>query len=407
MNEQKQCIIFQIGAREHYALAEGFSNAGKDVILVSDYWHKDNSLKNWLYGRVGLKSLCLRKNDRLQVPVVSFNAPLLWFELRAKLKSIKGWQLVIHRNKWFQKKAARWLDRYLKNTTARPVIFSYSYAAKEVFEVAKKYGCKTVLGQIDGGKAEEAVVKEEVLNYPEFNERFTGIPSTYWKDWEIEVRLADTVVVNSHWSCRLAKKNNVPEEKIRVIPLAYAPPSGLLPVYSRDNRNELKVLFLGTITLRKGIARLLHAMELLAEESPDIKCTIAGAYSLTIPERFQHLPNLKFIGKVDRNQVYEYYRSHDVFIFPTVSDGFGLTQLEAIAGGCYIVASEFCGDVIKGETDIGTLLIQNTPREMADVLKNLYHNRPVRLPETRLLAHLSAFSPDLIQEQYNRCDTGC
>jgi glycosyltransferase involved in cell wall biosynthesis len=33
-------------------------------------------------------------------------------------------------------------------------------------------------------------------------------------------------------------------------------------------------------------------------------------------------------------------------ILPTLSDGFALTQLEALAYGCPVIASQFCGEVV-------------------------------------------------------------
>jgi glycosyltransferase involved in cell wall biosynthesis len=36
-----------------------------------------------------------------------------------------------------------------------------------------------------------------------------------------------------------------------------------------------------------------------------------------------------------------------VFILPTLSDGFAITQLEAQAHGLPVIASKFCGDVVK------------------------------------------------------------
>ncbi len=49
----------------------------------------------------------------------------------------------------------------------------------------------------------------------------------------------------------------------------------------------------------------------------------------------------------------EYYRSSDVLVFPTHSDGFGMAQVEAQAWGLPIIASRHCGKVVRdGETGI-------------------------------------------------------
>jgi glycosyltransferase involved in cell wall biosynthesis len=50
---------------------------------------------------------------------------------------------------------------------------------------------------------------------------------------------------------------------------------------------------------------------------------------------------------VTRTQTSESYRHADVFILPTLSDGFAITQLEAQAHGLPIIASRNCGNVVE------------------------------------------------------------
>ena len=55
----------------------------------------------------------------------------------------------------------------------------------------------------------------------------------------------------------------------------------------------------------------------------------------------------KWFGVVPRSDVDKYYREADVFIFPTLSDGFGLTQLEAQSWKLPVIASRYCGEVVR------------------------------------------------------------
>jgi glycosyltransferase involved in cell wall biosynthesis len=56
---------------------------------------------------------------------------------------------------------------------------------------------------------------------------------------------------------------------------------------------------------------------------------------------------VKWFGPVTRNKAAEFYRNADVFILPTLSDGFAITQLEAQARGLPVIASENCGKVVE------------------------------------------------------------
>ena len=56
--------------------------------------------------------------------------------------------------------------------------------------------------------------------------------------------------------------------------------------------------------------------------------------------------NVERVGPVSRSVVEMYYRQADLFILPTHSDGFAITQLEALARGLPVIASRQCGDVV-------------------------------------------------------------
>jgi glycosyltransferase involved in cell wall biosynthesis len=56
---------------------------------------------------------------------------------------------------------------------------------------------------------------------------------------------------------------------------------------------------------------------------------------------------VKWFGPATRKQAAEFYRDADVFILPTLSDGFAITQLEAQAHGLPIIASRCCGNVVE------------------------------------------------------------
>jgi glycosyltransferase involved in cell wall biosynthesis len=60
----------------------------------------------------------------------------------------------------------------------------------------------------------------------------------------------------------------------------------------------------------------------------------------------------------------------DLMIFPTFSDGFGLTQLEAQSWQLPVVASRFCGEVVKNGRN-GVLLPEVSADVIATALKDL------------------------------------
>lgn len=110
---------------------------------------------------------------------------------------------------------------------------------------------------------------------------------------------------------------------------------------SSKEKKRLQVLFVGSLSLRKGIPFLLKAFELGQ-----------GAWDLTLvgPVSRECVPILaKFEGRIrvleaqKKVQLRKLYSSHDLFVLPSVVDTFGFVALEAMACGTPALVSENCG----------------------------------------------------------------
>ena len=107
----------------------------------------------------------------------------------------------------------------------------------------------------------------------------------------------------------------------------------------------MRVLFLGQANLRKGIARLLDAARILRDEP--VEFWIVGPVQVKSATTIASDARVKWFGPVTRSEAAEKYRAADVFILPTLSDGFAITQLEAQSYGLPIISSRFCGRVVE------------------------------------------------------------
>jgi glycosyltransferase involved in cell wall biosynthesis len=179
-------------------------------------------------------------------------------------------------------------------------------------------------------------------------------PPEYWDLWREECKLADRIVVNSEWSREGLIHGGVPPEKISIISLAYEK-LGVgrrggpqlqrrYPDRFTDER-PLRVLFLGLINLRKGIARLLEAARILRDEP--VEFWMVGPVEIANASTIADAGRIKWLGAVTPNQAAGFYRSADLFILPTLSDGFAITQLEAQSHCLPVIASKNCGQVVE------------------------------------------------------------
>jgi glycosyltransferase involved in cell wall biosynthesis len=214
--------------------------------------------------------------------------------------------------------------------------------------------------------------------------------------------VADRIVVNSAWSEAALREEGVPAEKMRIIPLAYDEPRDAeafrreYPVTFTHDR-PLRVLFLGQINLRKGIGPLLEAISLLRGEP--IEFTLAGDIQVEIPADLRDDPCVKWVGSVPREQTNRFYRDADLFVFPTFSDGFGLTQLEAQSWGLPILTTKFCGKVVEDEQN-GWFLPAVTPDAIAQAIRSAREN-PKKLQEmSACAAPAEPFGLDWVGRQW-------
>ena len=345
-----------------------------------------------------LQSLKDRYHPALQTaPVHASTMSLLAFEVRARLKGWEGWTRMIHRNRWFEQHVTRMLDSAWEERTREPVVFAYSYAAHDLFVEAKKRGAFCVLGQIDAGPYEEDLVAAEHERQPAYAHDQVRAPTSYWERWREECALADLIIVNSAWSKEALSESGIAGDRVQVVPLAYeATQTASVSSYPDAFTEErpLHVLYLGTLTLRKGLARLVKAAKRI-QDMP-VKITVVGGGALSVPEAARNAPNIEWVGRVPRSEVNRHYRDSDVFLFPTLSDGFGLTQLEAMSQGLPVIASERCGDVVVHDHN-GWRLSAPTPEAIVDALRGCL-NEPKKLTRwsEQALSTVSDYHPERV-----------
>jgi glycosyltransferase involved in cell wall biosynthesis len=78
-----------------------------------------------------------------------------------------------------------------------------------------------------------------------------------------------------------------------------------------------------------------------------LRFVVAGPIAISTDAVKNAPANMSFIGPVTRDRVSSLYQSADLFVFPTLSDGFGITQLEAMAHGLPVIATPNCGEVVE------------------------------------------------------------
>jgi glycosyltransferase involved in cell wall biosynthesis len=94
----------------------------------------------------------------------------------------------------------------------------------------------------------------------------------------------------------------------------------------------------GTINQRKGIKYLLDAVEML--HSPLVELVVCGRIVDDLPAFRNFNGRLEVWPSVSAKRLVEAYQTSDVFVFPSLAEGFGHVLLEAMASGLPVVSTD-------------------------------------------------------------------
>ncbi len=147
---------------------------------------------------------------------------------------------------------------------------------------------------------------------------------------------------------------------------------------------EKRILFVGRLHPVKGVQYLLGAMSIVHQELPEAKLILVGdgeerelLESLTDSLGIREC--VEFAGRVPHERVQDYMNLAEVFVLPSLSEGFPVTILEAMACGLPIVATRVGGvpDIIEDGAN-GYLINTKNPEQIAEALLKLLQDEQLR-----------------------------
>lgn len=256
-------------------------------------------------------------------------------------------------------------------------------------------------GIFAGNAATKFLKKPHVFTYHGF------APIRVWRNYKQKLKMIDhrlgtflalrseidKIITVSHFlEEELMQKYFVKKDKIQVV-YNGVDAERFNPNLSGDSikklyklRNCPIVLYFGRLSSYKGLQFLIKAIPSILQEVPDTKFLIGGAIRYDVADLNQLIKSLNvknsvvFTGYVADREVPKLYTACDVFCYPSLWEGFGLTPAEAQACGKPVVAFNNCAipEVVKnGRT--GLLVERKNVEALAEAIVSLLLDKERRV----------------------------
>jgi len=229
----------------------------------------------------------------------------------------------------------------------RDVVLGYTAANLEPLMLARQRGAIGMHVQVDPGLEWYQTRQTEQQAYPEVEDKAEIPDGSFFDRVQAEWAEAAKVIVHSEHSKRALIRQGVAEAKCVVAPPAFDPlPGGR--VRGRKPGQPLRALFVGNHCLAKGFHYYVQAAKMAPA---GIEFHSAGRSMLKETYQAEAARHVRMHGHLPQAAILRLMNESDVLVFPTLSDGFGLVQLEAMSMGLPVISTPHCGDVVRDGVD--------------------------------------------------------
>jgi glycosyltransferase involved in cell wall biosynthesis len=338
--------------------------------MASEAW-STQALQTWLPAQLNRK-IANRITHGIPPKLIRTIPTIEWKSLR-QLKQGLSSQAVFHeKNKAFQKRVPQ------ESLQSAGSVIGFDTSSWILAARAEKISKPFLLDQ----SIAHPIVKETVLRgvsarHPEWREELEERLPMVLKSENLEHKLASKIVVASTYTKQTLISQGVASSKIIINPYGVDLQKFNSTTVRRVDGCQLRFLFLGAVSARKGVPLLIEAWKELALK--DSELWLVGPVSERERKLIPDLPGLHIKGKYPFEELPDLMRQCDVLVFPSYCEGFALVLLEALASGMPIISTEATAapDLIEDGTE--GLLIQSGDLDALCRAMKYYADNPDKL----------------------------
>jgi glycosyltransferase involved in cell wall biosynthesis len=228
-----------------------------------------------------------------------------------------------------------WLARRLEPCNVCHCLSGFGLRAHRV--AAQRYGALTVC---DRGSS-HILYQDEILaeEHARWKVPYRPIDARGVERELQEYEECNIITVPSDFAYRTFVEKGVAEEKLRLVP--YGVDLSLFrPTPKHDN--IFRVVYVGALSLQKGIPYLLQALETL--RLPGFELWLIGSLDPEVKPFLEKCKGqFRYLGVIPRTELFSYYSQASVFVIASIQEGLALVQAQAMACGLPVIATTNTG----------------------------------------------------------------
>ena len=252
-------------------------------------------------------------------------------------------------------------------------VVTVSGAAERTLQRAKELAIPSFLEcPVAHHRSAARLLLEEARLQPDYAAtlQYHRLPAGFERRLDHEIELASKLLVLSSYQQKTFEEQGVGAEKLVMVPLGVD--TEVFQPRPRPLDPFFRVLFVGQITQRKGISYLIEAFE--RARIPQSELLLLG-HVVGTDAPWRGRDGLRHVPHVPPWALPEHYAAADVYVLPSLVEGFPLTAAEAMASGLPVIVSEntFAHDVIT-DGDNGYVVPIRDSEAIAERLVALYRD---------------------------------
>tara|TARA_Y100000591_G_scaffold330651_1_gene362256 strand:- start:351 stop:1502 length:1152 start_codon:yes stop_codon:yes gene_type:complete len=194
-----------------------------------------------------------------------------------------------------------------------------------------------------------------------------------------EYELADYIMVPSEFARKTFLEKGFDEKKIIKNPYGVDLKEFKSDLSTKQDQNKFRIIYTGTVSIRKGILYLLEAFNDLKLE--DIELLIIGNIEKDLKKnikKYKFNKNIIFKKSVNQSELRKFYIISHVFITCSIEEGLSMVQIQAMSCGLPVICTVNSGgeEIINDNID-GFILPIRDKIKLKEKIIYLYNNRNI------------------------------